>query len=246
MKTLLLLIIVTSPFGLVELFNDSSEPMTSSIEKVDIESTYGDLNVTFENISDVVIDHNITVNGQDAGEKMEITKKERNGTLYIDIELDFDDFEEMVTIKTQSGERIRLTSSEFEDQQEKWSGWNKMNFGYDVDGSITIKVPHHYSSKIESTYGTIDLVCNKVPSNFQLEAISTYGDVDIAIPPSTDASLKMSTSYGLIYTDHDIEIPNKKKNPNYQFGSQIKAKMGSGTGKIVLEATYQNIYLRKI
>ena len=221
---------------------------TTTITGVEVESTYGDLEVVFEDVAEVTFEHNISVNGQVATDQLQVRKKVRNGMLHLDFDLDFDDFVEMVTIKTQDCEVIRIPAEDFEDEKEKWSGWNQMNFGYDVDGTIKIRVPRSYESRIYSTYGTIDLIFDQSPRGVQLEAKSTYGDIDLAIPTSTDASLKMTTSYGVIYSDHDIEIPRKKRNSEYPFGSQIKGSLGSGNGNgtIVLEATYQNIYLRKV
>lgn len=120
---------------------------------------------------------------------------------------------------------------------------------------------------VNTVYGGIEANYSSGPPAQDLHLHSTYGSVDVTLPKNVKANLRLSTSYGDMYTDFDIDV---KANMNQSFkedehdheeghghchddckhgGSNRGGLTGSlnGGGKLIsLRATYKDIYLRKL
>ncbi len=219
-----------------------------SINNIEIDAEWCDVKVTFEDISEVRLSFDITINGQSAKKAIEIEDKVRSGKLRISTSLDYDQIDEMVTLIYRDGHRLTMTKEAFNEGKDSFDKWEHMNTGYDTDGQITIVLPKNKIIDIKTTYGDIDAVYSNSVSKHDLTLHSIYGHVDLAIPASLSADLEMASGYGEIYTDLNFDISkNYNKRSDCNFGDHIKGKLNKGTnGAIDLEATYDNIYLRKI
>ena len=221
---------------------------TNDVEKVQLEFMWGDLNVTFADVNQVEVTYNLTVNRKSVTDAIELSDKKRKGVLKLEGDLDFDEIEEQITLIYQGEKKVTMSKDEFNKRKSSLDKWDMMNTGYDFDGHITVVLPKNKIVKLETTYGDIEVAFDGSKGDHDLSVLSTYGHVDMTIPASISTDLDLSSSYGEIYTDIDFKVnPNYTKRQDCQFGDHIKAVLNTkDQGSIALEATYDNIYLRKI
>jgi len=243
-------------------FNESY-PLKGATQ-VTLEFQYGELNIEKYDGPEIVIESNLMVNGESAVKYFDFDTKKNGNRWRLTVEADFDDVEHRMTIVMNDGTKIFKKGGGFNfDNIAKEEGVDKVYNGVDVDADFTIKVPSNVSlevdntyggvtvndywdkMKIHSTYGDVDLVLNNSPANPNFKASSTYSDVDLTLPQSANASLRLTTGYGKIYTDMDLETDKKGMGDDCPHGENISATLNNGSGSISLEAQYSNIYLRK-
>ncbi|MEL6923270.1 MAG: DUF4097 family beta strand repeat-containing protein [Bacteroidota bacterium] len=98
---------------------------------------------------------------------------------------------------------------------------------------------------VENTYGHVNaLLDGGVPRN-SMKLHSTYSFVDVTVPASAKMNLKLNSGYGEIYTDMNIE-QDESKGERRNFGSKVNGRINGGGTPLEIEATYSNIYLRKL
>ncbi len=95
---------------------------------------------------------------------------------------------------------------------------------------------------INSVYGHIEAEFARLDENVILHSV--YDHVDIRVPASAKANVRLSTSYGKMYTDLDIETDTKNSMRNIS-SNRITGLINGGGVDLQLKATYDNIYLRK-
>ncbi|MTB52763.1 hypothetical protein [Lewinella sp. W8] len=120
----------------------------------------------------------------------------------------------------------------------------------DFSGELNVSMHYHQVMldnctgplAVNTIYGGIKAMLNKAPTK-EIRLHSTYSNVELQMPNSTKANLRLSTSYGSMYTDFDVQVKG---------GSELGDDEGNLTGLIngggeliSLRATYKNIYLRK-
>jgi hypothetical protein len=120
----------------------------------------------------------------------------------------------------------------------------------DFGGELNVSMHYHQALlkdctgplAVNTIYGSIDASFSQAPTE-EIRLHSTYSNVELAMPGSTKANLRLSTSYGEMYTDFDVQVKS---------GSELGGEDGKLTGiingggeLISLRATYNNIYLRK-
>lgn len=103
----------------------------------------------------------------------------------------------------------------------------------------------------KSTYGEIDVVFAADAKINGLDYESDYQSVDVTLPASVAADLRLSTSYGNLYTDFDFTIPangtnGHRHNDKHGHGKElVKGSLNGGGRTISLVSPYKNVYLRK-
>lgn len=124
-------------------------------------------------------------------------------------------------------------------QQEHGQGYNTMSWGADIDIELEIKVPKNMETRIEATYGMVEI------RNFSgpLTVEATYGGVDVALPEKQVGEVIAETNYGEIFTNFDAKFGGTEFK-NRDFHTYVSAKPGSGP-KYSFESKYGNVYLRK-
>jgi hypothetical protein len=124
-------------------------------------------------------------------------------------------------------------------QQEHGQGYNNMSWGADIDIVLEIKVPKNVETRIEATYGLVEI------KNFAgpLTVESTYGGVDAALSEKQTGELTAETNYGEIFTNFDAKFGGNESQ-NRDFHTYVTAKPGSGP-KYSFESKYGNVYIRK-
>ncbi|HEY0655552.1 MAG TPA: hypothetical protein VGD65_20595 [Chryseosolibacter sp.] len=124
-------------------------------------------------------------------------------------------------------------------QQEHGQGYNTMSWGADIDIELEIKVPKGMETRVEATYGMVEI------RNFSgpLTVEATYGGVDAALPEKQVGEVIAETNYGEIFTNFDSKFGGEEFK-NRDFHTYVSAKPGSGP-KYSFESKYGNVYLRK-
>lgn len=104
----------------------------------------------------------------------------------------------------------------------------------DVTGPITAN----------SSTGNVDVIFAKVKQSSPISISTATGDVDVSLPGSTPADISLSSTMGEIYTNFDLNIPDK--NGLKAVSSQkVQGIINKGGVNIQLNSATGNIYLRK-
>lgn len=98
--------------------------------------------------------------------------------------------------------------------------------------------------KIRTVHGDIDAKFSTEIKN-QTTISSTHGHVDVAMPTSTAANLKLSTSWGEIFVDPVFKLQFDKSGDMVKYSDKLSAKINGGGVEITLSSTHDNVYLRK-
>ena len=68
----------------------------------------------------------------------------------------------------------------------------------------------------------------------------------MAMPASSPANLKLSTSWGEIFVDPAFKLEFDKSGDMVKYSDKLTAKINGGGVEITLSSTHDNVYLRKI
>lgn len=124
------------------------------------------------------------------------------------------------------------------------------NTSSEIEVSITygnIKVRDASSAlSLKTVYGSIDVVMKALDDKTSLLLSSAYGNVDLAIPTSSKANLKMSASWGEMFTDFDVQVKTKSEHGlDCKNCNELEGTIGGGGNLVTLKSGYGNLYLRK-
>ncbi len=104
----------------------------------------------------------------------------------------------------------------------------------DVSGPLTAN----------SLNGSVDVEFSSVNQDSPITLFSTNGELDISLPANTPANLSLSTINGEIYTNFEINVP-EKDGMRAVVSRKVRGSVNNGGVKIQLNTTNGNIYLRK-
>lgn len=115
--------------------------------------------------------------------------------------------------------------------------FNTISDGADININLEIKVPKSLKTRIESTYGIVEM------KNFEAEIAvnAIYGGIDAAISEKNTGKISAETYYGQIYSNLNTSFTGKESD---DFQQLVTATPGIGP-QYYLESKYGNIYLRK-
>ncbi|WP_238749000.1 DUF4097 family beta strand repeat-containing protein [Neolewinella maritima] len=118
---------------------------------------------------------------------------------------------------------------------------------------------------VSAVYGDVVGTWDAVPTQ-EIRLHSSYSDVDITLPAATKADVRLSTSYGNMYTDFDIQIKSNMTTAGADdrdrdrerlrddeecnceeagHSGQLTGTINGGGPLLSLTATYDNLYIRK-
>lgn len=133
------------------------------------------------------------------------------------------------------------------------NGLDVENFKGELDVSMMyhrVNLSNVYGpAAVNTVYGGIEATYSAGPPAEDLHLHSTYGTVDVTLPQNVKADLRMSTSYGDMYTDFDIAVKANMDQANSKDDHDhdgLAGKLNGGGKLISLRATYKDIYLRKL
>ncbi len=90
----------------------------------------------------------------------------------------------------------------------------------------------------------ISVVFDKVGQEAPIVMTTTNGEIDVTLPKETSADVELSSWNGDIYTNFDLQKPDKDGLKSIS-SKKFKGQLGKGGVAIKLKSTNGNIYLRK-
>lgn len=130
------------------------------------------------------------------------------------------------------------------------SGTNGGHFRIEsFDGEVDVTMMYHKvylfdvagPVAINCVYGEIIAEYTERPPSESVRLHATYADVDLTLPASTAANLTLSTSYGDMYTDFDLNVNGDGGNDH----GKLNTTINGGGSLISLQSTYNDIYVRQ-
>ncbi|MDF1698300.1 MAG: hypothetical protein P1U56_20795 [Saprospiraceae bacterium] len=229
-------------------------------ENASIKTDYMDVRIESWKEDYIEIQSSLIINMSNENDKHELTIVNKKEGIQISSKVDISNIEKMVIRTDKEGNKTYTPIKEW-NENEKGRSLNSIDFGYEIDGMITIYVPESMKIKMESIYGDVNLegsfktlktysTYGLIEANLQnvsgMENInlnSTYDIVDLTIGESSHAHLHLSTSYGEIYSNLPAQ-KNGTTTKNYSCGSSNEYVLNEGSVPIHVNATYDNIYIR--
>jgi len=95
-----------------------------------------------------------------------------------------------------------------------------------------------------TSVGKIDIDFDTVSQTSPITISSSVSEIDVALPANTKADLELRTQ-GTVYTNFDIQMPEKKGMKLVNGRKSIVSKLNNGGVKIYIKSSMGNIYLRK-
>lgn len=113
----------------------------------------------------------------------------------------------------------------------------------EIVGNITIKDVTGPLT-VNSNTGQVEVVFSKLDQRSPTTITTTTGNLDITLPKETAATVTMNSTMGEVYTDFDLQLPEKEglKPVSTQ---KVKGNLNGGGGIIQLNSATGNIFLRK-
>lgn len=213
---------------------------TVSGQKILLKFDYPELiKVTTWDKSEISITGTVNINSGESDNAFELVQSVSGNTIVVENKINkLKDLPHRITVK-RGQETITFKSKE---EFETYSDRNGRNFDYitqgvDIKIVLEIKVPRNVETKIESTYGMVEI------RNFTgpLTVDATYGGVDAALQTSSTGELVAETGFGQIYSNLDLKFIGSEFR---DFHTQVVAKPGTGP-RYSFESKYGNVYLRK-
>lgn len=121
-----------------------------------------------------------------------------------------------------------------------------------IAGEIEVNT-NHSGVRLENVTGplTISTVHGEVEGSFStvnqanpISVVTSHGDIDLGIPSGTKANLKLSTGWGEIYSDLDIDIETQDDMKRYK-GNSVRGTLNGGGVNFEVRSSHGTIYLRK-
>jgi len=122
-----------------------------------------------------------------------------------------------------------------------------------VNGSVTLT--NVSGSVITNTVnGKVLVIMNRIDADTPMSFVSFNGDIDVTLPGSVNASAKMKSSSGDIYTDFEVDFEKKKTRVDesdeegvYQVSidEYVYGNLNGGGPEFVFKTHHGDIYLRK-
>lgn len=96
---------------------------------------------------------------------------------------------------------------------------------------------------VNTVYGEIEAKFTSLSQAGPTSILSVYGDVDVTLPANAKANISAKTPFGEAYSDLNIEFP--KTEGMKKMSSTVEGTLNGGGVKLDIQASYNNVYLRK-
>lgn len=213
---------------------------TTSGQKIVLRFDYPELiKVTTWDKNEISITGVVNINSGESDNAFELKQSVSGSTNMIENRINnLEDLPHRITVKRGQETITFKSKAEFEKySQEHGRNFEYVTQGVDIKIVLEIKVPRNTETKIESTYGMVEIRDFTGP----LTVEATYGGVDVAVQTSTTGELRVETGYGQIYSNLDVKFTGSEFKDFY---TQVVAKPGNGP-RYSFESKYGNVYLRK-
>jgi hypothetical protein len=189
--------------------------------------------------NEIQVTGKVSINGGENDNAFEITQTPSGNTVRIEGRVkNIKQLPHRYTINRGEEKLTFKTLQDFEKyKKENGRDFNFTSTGVDIDITLEIKVPRNMETKIEATYGIVEVKDFTGP----LTVDATYGGVDVVVQTKTTGELIAETGYGEIYSNLDVKFSGAKLG---DFHTQVSVKPGTGP-RYSFESRYGNVYLRK-
>lgn len=241
MRSLVSIILITFVIGSLAAQTPVTKSFaTASGQKIVLQFDYPELiKVSTWDKNEVSINGKVSINGGENNDAFELTSITAGGTLTIEGRMrDLKKLPHRYTISRGQEKITFKTKADFEKyQQEHGGSFNYTSQGVDIEITLEVKVPRNMETKIEATYGLVEVRDFSGP----LTVEATYGGVDVVVQPRSTGELVAETGYGEIYSNLDLKFQGEDFG---NFHTQVSAKPGTGP-RYSFGSRYGNVYLRK-
>ena len=98
---------------------------------------------------------------------------------------------------------------------------------------------------ISTVHGDIEGDFVSINQDNPISMFSTHGDIDLAIPSNSKAQLSLSTGWGEIYSDLDIEVNTSNSSMKRYGNNKVNGTINGGGVNMNIASTHGSIYLRE-
>jgi hypothetical protein len=191
--------------------------------------------------NEISIQGHVSINGGENDDAFVLENSVSGNVINIQSEVkNIKSLPERVTVVRDGKKMIFSNKAELKKyQQENGQSFNCMSFGPDIEITLDIKVPKNMMTRVECTYGIVEVKSFTGPLTVQ----STYGGVDAALNEKLVGEIMAETNYGEIFTNLDTKFGGDDVQQE-DFHMVVRAKPGNGP-KYSFESQYGNVYLRK-
>jgi len=120
-----------------------------------------------------------------------------------------------------------------------------------INGPVTLKNVSG-NTLVHTVNGDIEAVLTRITADKPLSFSTMHGDIDVTLPADVQASLKMKTEQGEIYTDFDMAMGRSKARAEsaegkfrITFDKSLVGQINGGGAEISFNAFTGDIYIRK-
>lgn len=92
-------------------------------------------------------------------------------------------------------------------------------------------------------YGDVEAIFTTTSPRSDLDLYSNYGAVDLTVPFGSGFNLDLTTEYGELLTDIEINV-DPEASTEKEFYQQVIGSVNGGGGKVTCKTPYGNVYLR--
>ena len=236
------------------------------INELKINTEYANIKIESYNKDEIRLEIYVDINDNMDNDAYRYNTQIDGSVFTISSELDCDSLNKKIILKDKEGvvTIIPDQGKGIENIKSYEENYTSINYGYETDITLKIKIPRKKSLNIKSiygnliingdyknivaniTYGDIEIVQPNIARNATIDINSTYGHIDYSVPSSADIQFNLATSYGEIFTDLDMTYKkgglSSVKNCQNEHSGQYILNTGGNLANIT--ATYDNIYLR--
>lgn len=208
-------------------------------QNVELKFDYPEVKISTWNKNEIQITGIVNINDNENNDAFKIVETKNGNTITIEgLIPEIKNIPNRITVHN-GNEKLTFKSKE---EYEQYCKTNKVSFntisnGVNVDIRLEIKIPESLKTRIESTYGLVEI------KDFRGEIVasSVYGGIDATVLEKNVGKLSAETYYGQIYTNLDAKLKGEDFD---DFHTAVTATPGNGP-QFHLESKYGNIYLRK-
>lgn len=240
MRSLIFILVTFIMGSLVAQTQVTKKFATSSGQKILFRFDYPELIkvITWEK-NEISVTGKVSINGGGNDDAFELIQSLSGNTVIVESRIkDLKHLPHRFTIKRGEEKITFKTKDDFEKYKQEHGGdFKYTSQGVDIDITLEIKVPRNMETKIEATYGMVEIRDFTGP----LTVDATYGGVDVVVQAKTTGELVAETGYGQIYSNLDLNFSGGEFE---DFHTQVSLKPGIGP-RYSFESKYGNVYLRK-
>lgn len=239
---------------------------SDQIQKIKINTEYADIELESYDGSEILIEASVNINMNLDNDSYSFKTEKNNNVFAIQSKMDFNDIPRRVILKDYEGNTKILLEEDasLENIKDTDHNYKSINYGYQTDITLKIRVPENKDLIVESiygdliatgnydnidvniTYGDVEIKTFEVNTSSTINLTSTYGHVDYSVPQSSDIEFNLSTSYGEIFSDLNVISTKSNVFENNTCGGERGGKYMLNEGKSIayITATYGDVYLR--